>query len=609
VFSPVPVKRLTALSLTERISSVTHIISSLEYLAQERERGKAGLNDWNVMGARTRAKTPWLGKVQDVVADRRVTRALHAARVGAGLLLLAPARGRYRVAANAVLTGTSLVLFPRQIYGTDGTDQVSFLVQSAATIARAGERRPQVVDAGLWFIGMQAALSYGASGWAKLVNPAWRNGKALTGVMRTEAYGDPHVWRLFRKYPRAAEVLAAGVLALECLFPVVYLGKGRLAAPFVLSAGAFHLANARLMGLGRFVWAFGSMYPSLFYTTGERGQPGGERRDDLVPVLAAVGTVGAIGAAVAGHASRRAVLTRPRDNEELLTTSSGSQLSYRITGPGDGPSPVIVVVHGMISTAEHWEWVTQGLSGRFSTVTYQRPGYGRSRSATDEPFRFDTAVQDLTDLLDVVAHDRPVVLVGHSLGGYIALRAAERLGARVAGVGLIDSSHPAELRRSKQQAQGAGSMASRFAIIATTLRMGLGSMLSRPDWIDDLPEHVRPLALAQYRDSGMWEAGRREWRTVHAEFQDFDGALPKVDAPVLVVTSGVTAQLDPVHKELQEELGKCGTRADYHVLDDVDHNGILMRRGDAVRTTELIAAFVDSLGSTTRKEFDGKRGA
>jgi pimeloyl-ACP methyl ester carboxylesterase len=595
VLSPTSVSRSTALSLTERISAVTHIISSLEYLAKERDRTWGGLNNWKVIRTTMRSRSPVFGRLQDFVGDRRVTRALHMARVGAGIVLLGPARGRSRVAANALLGGASLALHRRHVYGSDGTDQASFLVQTATAVARAGERRPQVVDAALWFVSLQATAAYALSGWAKLASPTWRSGDALQGVMRTRAYGDPNAWRMLQRYPRGARALAAGLLALECLFPAVYLASGRFARPILMSAGAFHLANARVMGLGRFVWAFGSMYPALLYTTGPREQPGAERRDDLVPAFAAAAATGAVGAAFVAAASRRALVMRGRDHEKTLTTSSGNRLSYRMTGPQDGHSPIIVVAHGLLSTAEHWEWITRGLSARFTTVTYHRAGYGRSRYGGGRSYGLDVAVQDLTDLIDRLAGERPVVVLGHSLGGYLAIRAADLLPARVIGVGVIDSSHPAELRRSPQQAGGARHMAGRLALMSTSARLGMGSLLSRPRWVDELPESVRRLALAQYRDAGIWEASVREWRAVQSEFGAFDGRLPHINVPMLVLTSAITVQFDPVHGELQAELAKSASRADHHVLEDADHNSILMHRSHAARATELISAFVDSL--------------
>lgn len=47
--------------------------------------------------------------------------------------------------------------------------------------------------------------------------------------------------------------------------------------------------------------------------------------------------------------------------------------------------------------------------------------------------------QELIDHIGRRADDRPVWLVGHSLGGYLSLLAAARLGSRIAGVVLLDS--------------------------------------------------------------------------------------------------------------------------------------------------------------------------
>ncbi|MGW3651215.1 alpha/beta fold hydrolase [Streptomyces sp. NPDC000878] len=611
VLSPPSVSRAKALSLSERLSATTHLVASLEYLRTERDRRHGGLNNWEVSREAFVTWSPLVGKVLDLAARPDATRVLHVARVAAAAALLAPLPRGPRIAANAVLSGTSLLLYPLNHYGTDGSDQVSFLVQSVTTVARIGERNPRVVDACLWFVALQSTLSYAVSGWVKVASSTWRSGRALPGVMRTLTYGDRTAWELARRYPRAAHAVCAGVLALECAFPVVFLAKGRPAPLMVGSAAVFHLANARFMGLGRFLWSFVSMHPAVLYAAGprERTVVDGrvERRDDALPVLALGLLAAALGALQVEKGRQNRRVLRGREDEQEFTASSGNTLAYRRTGPDDaaddGTQPVVILENGLVATAEHWEWIVRGLSERFPVVTYHRAGYGRSTYAgsEDEAYSLDTAVDDLVDLIGHTAAGRPVVVAGHSLGGYLALKAAGRLPEQIVGVGLLDSSHPAELQRSSRQARGQEMFSNSLSVMTTSLKLGMGALLSHPAWVDRLPEEVRGLLVAHYRDSRMWAAGRREWRAVQEEFNSFDGKLPDSGVPSLVITAGHTASQDPVQKELHAEFAAAAAHSAHHVIDGADHDSVLTDQGFAERVVTLMADFVVDLGSGVAK--------
>ncbi|MCF1592913.1 alpha/beta fold hydrolase [Streptomyces muensis] len=605
------VSRATALSLGERLSAATHLASSLEYLTTERDREQGGFNNWEVVRESHLTRPPLVLKALDIVARPRVTRALHMARVGAAAALLAPSPRGVRVAANAVLSGTSLLMYPVNHYGTDGSDQVSFLVQSVTTVARAGERNRRLVDACLWFIALQSTLSYAVSGWVKLSSPTWRSGRALPGVMRTLTYGDRPTWELARRHPRAAHALCAGVLALECAFPLAFVAKGRPALLMVGSAAAFHLANARLMGLGRFLSSFVSMHPAVLYAAGPRervGAEGGmERRDDALPALSLVLLAATLGALQVDKGRRRRKVSRGRGDEREFTASSGNTLSYRRTGPegtaDDGNQPLVVLESGLVATAEHWEWIARGISEQFPVVIYNRAGYGPSTYAGDgaEGYLLDAAVDDLVDLIAHTAGDRPVVVAGHSLGGYLALKAADRIPGRIVGAVLLDSSHPAELQRSSRQAQGQKALSDSLALLTASLKLGLGALLTHPTWVDRLPEEVRELSEAQYRDPGLWAAGRREWRAVQAEFDAFDGKIPDADVPLLVMTAGHTASQDPIQQELHTELAEGAPGSAHHVIEGADHDSILTDRDAAGHVVMLVTNFVAGLGSGNPK--------
>jgi pimeloyl-ACP methyl ester carboxylesterase len=582
------------LAATERLGAVTHLVSSLEYLARERDREWGGANNWAATRAGFGARWPLYGRLLDVVGDRRVTRGLHVARVAAAAALWLPLPPRARAVANGVLPVSQLLLHTRHLYGSDGADQVAFLTQALSAIGRAGRNQPRLVDACLWFIALQSVLSYTVSGWAKLPSETWRSGRALPGITRTRTYGDRAVWQLMDRFPKLTRTTAHGVLALECGFPAVFLGRGRLAPPVLLAAATFHLVNARVMGLGRFFWSFLSTYPAVLYATGPKAV-GPVRRDDTLPAVCLFLAATTMAAGQVARVRRARVVAAGRGDERRFTTSSGNELSYRLLEHEDPSRPLLIVESGLVATTEHWEWLVGSLSERFAVLTYNRAGYGPSRHRDRDAYCLDRSRDDLVELVTALDPSRPCVLVGHSLGGYLAMRAARPLGARVSGLVLVDSSHPAELQRSPTQARGAEALTRTLALMPASLRAGLGWLLRRPPWVDRMPPHVRALALAQYRDAGMWAAAVREWQATKAHFDGFDGDLPQVGVPMLVISAGATVTNDPEHARLHEELAAAAPRAEQVVLSGVDHDEVLTNPAAADQVAGLITRFVAGL--------------
>jgi pimeloyl-ACP methyl ester carboxylesterase len=595
--------RWMALTLTERLSAVTHLVSSLEYLARPGDRQRGGLNDWTEMRGAHLGEPRWALRLYDTVSDRRVTNALHVARIAAAATLIAGPEGRRsRLAADSFLATSSVLLQRRQRYGADGSDQVGLLVQTAAAVARAGESRPETVDACLWFIALQSVLSYTASGWAKLAGSAWRSGDALTGIMRTQAYGDRRTWQMLRRYPRMARCVGGGVLAMECLFPVVFARRGRLARPMVVAAVGFHVANGRLMGLGRFVWSFISMHPALLYAAarpglGRDGRTEPPRSDTLPRVAAGLGAGLWTAGLVAQHARRRAV-TRTKPGERTFRASSGNALVYRYRAPADDEAadsgPVVVLEAGLMGSPDLLEWLVREMTGRWPVVTYWRAGYGPSGYAASADYDLEVSVRDLTDLARHVGAGRPVVLAGHSLGGYLCYLAAGRLRDQVRAVCLLDSSHPGELLRSSRQAVGANDLEAALKLVARSLRLGWGGLLRPPSWLGMLPAEIRPDVVTAYRDARQWDAACREWQGARRHFEKTGGTVPALEVPLLVITAGQTAAADPVHQELQDEFARQALRAESHVLAGVAHERMLVDAAVARQVAGLIVSFASA---------------
>ncbi len=106
----------------------------------------------------------------------------------------------------------------------------------------------------------------------------------------------------------------------------------------------------------------------------------------------------------------------------------GRSVTYIQAGSG----PVLLLVHGMAGTYENWKAVIEPLARRHTVIAADLPGHGSSEPAGGD-YSLGALAAGLRDLLVTLGHRR-ATLVGHSLGGGIAMQfayqfpeAAERL--------------------------------------------------------------------------------------------------------------------------------------------------------------------------------------
>ena len=255
---------LNPLSTVERACAITEIVASAEYLAAPKDRQKGGLNDWNFLKVQFPEKSAASFWNMMTEKDSEATFVLlHGLRVAHNLVLLSPIKNNTtRGWCNSFLVFSQIFLQPRQIFGTDGSDQLSFLGNVAVALGRLGGTdvtRKAASD----FLALQVALSYFIAGVAKAPGAKWSKGTALQEIMGTETYGDHSFYKFLRKYPRIGRSITKGTVALESLFPLFFVTPTTLKAALLIFA-SFHVANAKAMGLGRFVLPFISTYPAMW---------------------------------------------------------------------------------------------------------------------------------------------------------------------------------------------------------------------------------------------------------------------------------------------------------------------------------------------------------
>ncbi len=117
----------------------------------------------------------------------------------------------------------------------------------------------------------------------------------------------------------------------------------------------------------------------------------------------------------------------------------GLTIRYRAAGqgPGQGPGPGVVLLHCSSSHSGQWRALSAALADDFTTLAPDLHGYGRS-----DPLPRDGQPYFMRDAAIVAAlaarHGAPLHLVGHSLGGTVALRVALRQPHLVASLTLIE---------------------------------------------------------------------------------------------------------------------------------------------------------------------------
>ena len=93
----------------------------------------------------------------------------------------------------------------------------------------------------------------------------------------------------------------------------------------------------------------------------------------------------------------------------------------------------IVLLHGTRLSGAEWAVHAAELVDEFHVLTPDLPGHG---TAADDPFTLDGAADAVAALIEMEAHGGRAVLVGLSLGGYVAMAVAARRPDLVAGLAI-----------------------------------------------------------------------------------------------------------------------------------------------------------------------------
>src|SRR6478609_837457 len=111
----------------------------------------------------------------------------------------------------------------------------------------------------------------------------------------------------------------------------------------------------------------------------------------------------------------------------------GHRVIYRIAGSG----PPVVLIHGMVNSSRHWEEVALRLADRYTVIAPDLIGHGDSATPRGD-YSLGAHAASIRDLLAVIEVERASI-VGHSLGGGVAMQFFYQFPQRVERLALISS--------------------------------------------------------------------------------------------------------------------------------------------------------------------------
>src|SRR3954454_3218946 len=111
----------------------------------------------------------------------------------------------------------------------------------------------------------------------------------------------------------------------------------------------------------------------------------------------------------------------------------GHLVSYQRAGWG----PLLVLVHGIAGSSDTWNDVIEPLAERYTVVAPDLLGHGESAKPRGD-YSLGAYASGIRDLMAALGHDRATV-VGHSLGGGIAMQMGYQFPQRVERLVLVDS--------------------------------------------------------------------------------------------------------------------------------------------------------------------------
>jgi pimeloyl-ACP methyl ester carboxylesterase len=250
-----------------------------------------------------------------------------------------------------------------------------------------------------------------------------------------------------------------------------------------------------------------------------------------------------------------------------------SSLSLHIYCTGQG-SPAVILESGLGDSYLSWRKVQPEIAKFTRVCSYDRAGIGYSDSS-EMPRTSDVLAEELHALLLKAEIPPPYILVGHSMGGYDVRLYVHVYGDDVAGMVLVDASHPDQEKRFPPELRNMeGSWQREAEFFEYTMPIGVPRLLG---FCDEDP--VQRAAECNWHTA---REGVAEMKAIHnsAAMAALTGALG--DMPLVVLShdpekpsadlpADLAKPTNDAWGKMQEELARLSTRGTQAIAKNSSH--------------------------------------
>jgi pimeloyl-ACP methyl ester carboxylesterase len=265
-----------------------------------------------------------------------------------------------------------------------------------------------------------------------------------------------------------------------------------------------------------------------------------------------------------------------------------------------GAGAPVVMIHGLAASLHDWSYLVPELSANvYASYALDLLGHGDSPKLESRAYEMDWVYEHFSHWMGSLALTEPAVLIGHSLGGYVALDYARRLPEWTRALILVNpfysrSQLPAILRSTYNHSNWSSLVLGRtpewlFRLFVDLSSVATGHSIGA---LHSLSQTVRAQTAQDYKRTapGVYH--------LPSAIADMSEYLPEIDVPTLVVWGDRDQTLAPSSfSHLVERLPKA--------RGEVLHAGHVPHQSHAADFNQIVMKFLRELSSVRSAEDGG----